>query len=55
MSDENGNNNKAADNIHIELSGPKMDTSSQIKKTINGITEPIKKDRAKKINSANKE
>lgn len=47
MTDQNANSEYAEDRP-IEISQPKMDTSSQVKKTILNITEPLKKERATK-------
>lgn len=51
--EHNGDHQKGND---IDLSLPKMDSSSQVKKTIMGLTEPLKKERANKpeINKRNK-
>jgi hypothetical protein len=51
--EDNGEQQKGND---IDLSVPKMDSSSQVKKTIMGLTEPLKKERANKpeINKRNK-
>ena len=39
---------------NFELSLPQLDTSSQVRKTISGITGPIKKERATKAEMINK-
>jgi len=51
--EDNGPQQKGQD---LDLTLPKMDTSSQVKKTIMGLTEPLKKERANKpeINKRNK-